>query len=132
MSKFLDPDGREYGLPTWPWRMAPLHLRTKKQLAQRNQRPSEREPQAQVMRGRRGRPPMVAHLYDGEKAVPKRESSEAQLAALQVARWTRSVTACERRGIDASDMREVIERARADLAARRRTTTRGQGRTRTR
>ncbi|MFD6156393.1 RRQRL motif-containing zinc-binding protein [Nocardia sp. NPDC060256] len=132
MRPFLDPDGREHGIPTWPWRMAPQHLRTKKQLAQRDQRPSEREPQAQVTRSRRGKPPMVAYLYDADKAVPKRESSEAQLAALQLARWTRSVAACERRGIDASDMREVIEQARTDLAARRRTTTRGQERKRTR
>ncbi|MFI9406869.1 RRQRL motif-containing zinc-binding protein [Nocardia sp. NPDC052316] len=132
MSRFLDPDGREYGIPTWPWRMAPQHLRTKRQLAQRDQRPIEREPQAQVMRSRRGKAPMVAHLYDAEKAVPKRTPSEAQLAALQVARWTRSVAACERRGIDASDMREVIEQARADLAARRRATSRGRKRSRTR
>ncbi|GAA5105004.1 RRQRL motif-containing zinc-binding protein [Nocardia iowensis] len=132
MSGFLDPEGREYGIPTWPWRMAPQHLRTKRQLAQQDRRPGEREPQAQVMRSRRGRPPMVARLYNAEKAVPKRESSEAQLAALQLARWTRSVAACERRGIDASDMRAVIEQTHADLAARRRTAIRGQGRERTR
>ncbi|WP_406272509.1 hypothetical protein OH799_32905 [Nocardia sp. NBC_00881] len=129
MSKFLDPEGRKFGLPTWPWGMAPQHLRTRRQLAREGQRPT-REYEAQILRSRGGaRGPLKAYLYDTETAVPKRVPSEAQLEALQLARWQRSVRACERRGIDATDMREFIQQARADIAARR---TRGQGRERTR
>ncbi|PXX66935.1 hypothetical protein DFR70_103690 [Nocardia tenerifensis] len=73
-----------------------------------------------MLRARGGsRGPLKAYLYDADSAVPKRVPSEAQLEALELARWERSVTACERRGIDATDMRAVIEQARADIAAQR-------------
>ncbi|MBF6296812.1 hypothetical protein IU459_04540 [Nocardia amamiensis] len=118
-SRFHDPDGKRFGIPTWPWGLAPQHLRTRRQLAREGKSPS-REYEAQVLRARGGsRGPLKAHLYDAENAVPKRVSSEAQLEALQLARWQRSVNACERRGIDATEMREFILQARADIAARR-------------
>ncbi len=77
---------------------------------------------------------MRAHLFDAEKAQPKREPTEAQLEALQIARWTRSASAVERRGVDATDMRELIAQARHDLAQRHRdrTGTPRPGRERTR
>ncbi|WP_328435515.1 RRQRL motif-containing zinc-binding protein [Nocardia puris] len=136
MSRFLDPEGTRFGLPTWPWRMAPAHLRTRNQLAEKGLRPGG-EYEAQVLRARGGsRGPMRAYLYDSESAVPKREPSPAQLEALRIARWTRSAEATERRGIDATDMRELIEQARRDLAARRaqrdRPTQERQGRERSR
>ncbi|WP_052281255.1 RRQRL motif-containing zinc-binding protein [Nocardia vulneris] len=119
MSGFLDPDGARHGLPTWPWGLAPQHLRTRRQLAADGRRPGG-ESEGQVLRARGGsRGPLKAYLYDADSAVPKRVPSDAQLEALRLARWTRSVDACERRGIDASDMREVIEQARADIAAQR-------------
>ncbi|MEU7632020.1 hypothetical protein AB0C34_18825 [Nocardia sp. NPDC049220] len=128
--RFHDPDGRKFGLPTWPWGLAPQHLRTRRQLEREGQRPT-REYEGQILRSRGGaRGPLKAYLYDPESAVPKRVPSESQLEALQLARWQRSVQACERRGIDATEMREFIEQARADIAARRRT--QGQGRERTR
>ncbi|QIS02332.1 hypothetical protein F5X71_08355 [Nocardia brasiliensis] len=114
MSGFLDPDGARHGLPTWPWGMAPQHLRTWRQLDAENKRPVG-EYEAQV----RGAGWRQAYLYDSREVRPKREPSAAQLESLQIARWTRSVDACERRGIDATDMREVIEQARADIAAQR-------------
>jgi len=119
MSRFLDPEGKRFGVPTWPWRLAPQHLRTRRQLAKEGRRPaSERE--GQVLRARGGdRGPLRAYLYDAESAVPKREPTEAQLEALRLARWQRSVNAAERRGIDTAEMREVILQARADIAARR-------------
>ncbi|MGW5920735.1 hypothetical protein ACWFPY_17250 [Nocardia fluminea] len=118
MSKFLDPEGHRHGgMPTYPWGLAPSHLRTRRQLAKEGRRPGE-EYEAQMLRSRRGRDPLRAHLFDAEKAQPKREPTEAQLDALQVARWTKSANAAERRGIDATDMRELIEQARRDLAAR--------------
>ncbi|MEU7633849.1 hypothetical protein AB0C34_28375 [Nocardia sp. NPDC049220] len=120
MSRFHDPDGKQFGLPTWPWGLAPQHLRTRRQLARDGQRPS-RQYEGQILRSRGGsRGPLKAYLYDAEMAVPKRVPSEAQLEALQLARWQRSVEACERRGIDATEMREFIQQARADIAARHR------------
>ncbi|KAA8884260.1 hypothetical protein F3087_34110 [Nocardia colli] len=131
MSRFLDPDGERHGLPTWPWGLAPQHLRTRRQLAREGQRPGG-EYEAQVLRARGGsRGPLKAYLYDADSAVPKRVPTDAQLEALQLARWERSATACERRGIDAADMREVIEQARADITARR-SVKRGVGRERNR
>ncbi|MCP2293629.1 hypothetical protein APR11_000033 [Nocardia amikacinitolerans] len=117
MSRFLDPEGKKFGLPTWPWRMAPQHLRTRRQLASEGLRPRG-EYEGQV-RGSARRGPLQAYLYDAQTAVPKRKPSAAQLEALQIARWTRSADATERRGIDATDMRELIEQARRDLAIRR-------------
>jgi hypothetical protein len=100
--------------------MAPQHLRTRRQLGVENKRPGS-EWEAQVLRSRRGRggEPLKAYLYDSRQAVDKQEPSELQLESLQIARWVRSADACERHGVDASDMRELIEQARADLAARR-------------
>ncbi|MGN2640520.1 RRQRL motif-containing zinc-binding protein [Nocardia takedensis] len=119
MSRFHDPEGKRFGIPTWPWRLAPQHLRTRRQLAAEGQRPGS-EHEGQVLRARGGdRGPLRAFLYDTGSAVPKREPTPAQLEALRLARWQRSVNACERRGIDATDMREVILQARADIAARR-------------
>ncbi|MEV0294217.1 RRQRL motif-containing zinc-binding protein [Nocardia sp. NPDC050710] len=119
MSGFHDPEGERFGIPTWPWRLAPRHLRTRRQLAEEDRRPGT-ESEGQVLRARGGsQGPLRAFLYDAESAVPKREPTPAQLEALKLARWQRSVNACERRGIDTSDMREVILQARADIATRR-------------
>ncbi|MFE3222914.1 hypothetical protein [Nocardia sp. NPDC059228] len=118
-ARFHDPEGKRYGIPTYPWRMAPAHLQTESQLAQDKRRPGG-EAQAQVLGGmsRRGHK-LQAYLYDEAEAVPKRECSDAQLESLKIARWVRSANACEDRGIEATDMRELIAKARADLAARR-------------
>ncbi|MBF6065423.1 hypothetical protein IU500_34385 [Nocardia terpenica] len=113
-SRFLDPEGRRFGVPTWPWRLAPTHLRTWRQLDAAGRRPTG-EWEAQI----RGTGWRRAYLYDVQQTRPKREPSAAQLESLRIARWVRSVQACERRGIDAGEMRELIEQARTDLAARR-------------
>lgn len=131
MSGFLDPEGRKYGIPTWPWGLAPQHLRTNRQLAREGKRPGA-DYEGQVLRQRGGsRGPLKAYLYDAETAVPKRVPTSAQLEALQLARWERSVRACERHGVDATDMRDFITQARADITARR-TQARDQGRERSR
>lgn len=134
MSKHWDPEGRRHGgLPTYPWGAAPPNLRTRRQLARDGRRPGD-EYEAQMLRSRRGRDPLRAHLFDAEKSQPKREPTEAQLEALQIARWTRSASAAERRGVDATDMRELIAQTRQDLAQRHRdrTSTPRPGRERTR
>ncbi|MFE9323548.1 RRQRL motif-containing zinc-binding protein [Nocardia sp. NPDC052278] len=119
MSRFHDPEGEKFGIPTWPWGFAPQHLRTHRQLAREGLRPGA-DYEAQVLRARGGsRGPLKAFLYDAETAVPKRVPTPSQLEALELARMERSVRACERRGIDATDMREVITQARADITARR-------------
>ncbi|WP_458686400.1 hypothetical protein [Nocardia tengchongensis] len=119
-TRFHDPEGRRYGIPTFPWRMAPQHQRTERQLAQDKRQPGD-EAQAQVLGASRRFGRLQAYLYDEANAVPKQERSEAQLESLRIARWVRSANACERRGIDATDMRELITQARADLAAGRQT-----------
>lgn len=83
-SVFLDPDGIRYGIPTWPWRMAPPGLVTRRQLAAQGLRPGGQPVCAQVMwhtrRQRTG--PAVAYLYRLDLAAPKRIATPAQLAAL--------------------------------------------------
>ncbi|MGW4126248.1 hypothetical protein [Nocardia sp. NPDC004711] len=111
--------------------MAPQHLRTERQLAQNNRRPGD-EAQAQVLGTSRRFGQVQAYLYDEAQSVPKRECSLAQLESLRIARWVRSADACERRGIDAADMRELIEAARIKLAARRQASGSADGRDRRR
>ncbi|MBO0853601.1 MAG: hypothetical protein J2P18_07520 [Nocardia sp.] len=94
--------------------MAPQHLRTWRQLDAAGHRPTG-EWQAQV----RGRGRRQAYLYDAQHTRPKQEPTSQQLESLRIARWVRSAAACERRGIDAEDMRELIAKARSELAARR-------------
>lgn len=83
---FCDPAGDRYGVPTWPWRMAPAHLLTRTQLAARGLRPGGQPPAGQIMwRSRRAARRgwvRVAYLYDVRLARPKRTPSAAQLAAL--------------------------------------------------
>ncbi|QIS13652.1 hypothetical protein [Nocardia arthritidis] len=117
--RFHDPEGKRFGIPTWPWGSAPGHLRTRRQLARDGQRPGG-EYEGQVLRARGGsRGPLKAYLFDADSAVRKRVPSPAQLEALRLARWERSVRACERRGVEATELRECVLRARADIAARR-------------
>ena len=84
-----DPAGdRHGGLPTWPWRMAPDGLATRRQLASAGLRPAGQAPAGQVCwtsrRYSAGRRPRTrfALLYRVELAAPRREPSTAQLVAL--------------------------------------------------
>jgi hypothetical protein len=47
-ARFYDPDGELFGLPTWPWRMAPAGMATRRQLAAAGLRPNGQEPAGQV------------------------------------------------------------------------------------
>lgn len=78
---FLDPTGARYGLPTFPLRMAPAGLATRRQLTARGLRPGGQQPVAQLMY-RRYRRTCVAALYDIAHAVPKRAPSPRLLASL--------------------------------------------------
>jgi len=79
--RYDDPDGSRYGIPTYPWRLAPDGLATRRQLAASGLRPGEPGPVAQIM-WRQWRRDAVAYLYTVEAAKPKRASSPAQLVAL--------------------------------------------------
>ncbi|GII91158.1 RRQRL motif-containing zinc-binding protein [Sinosporangium siamense] len=85
-ARFFDPAGRRYGLPTWPWRMAPPHLMTRRQLTAAGLRPGGQEVVGQVLwASRRYRAPggvRAAYLYDVRFALPKRTATPAQLRAL--------------------------------------------------
>jgi hypothetical protein len=80
-ARFLDPEGRTYGIPTYPWQSAPLGLATRRQLRDRGLCPGGQVVAAQVMWRRRG-DTVVAYLYDVATARPKRTATPAVLAAV--------------------------------------------------
>ncbi|MFC6083708.1 RRQRL motif-containing zinc-binding protein [Sphaerisporangium aureirubrum] len=89
---FWDPAGTRYGIPTYPWRMAPPHLLTRRQLTAEGLRPGGQGVQAQVLwRSRRHGAPGVraAYLYDIRFALPKRTATTRQRAALDKANAAR-------------------------------------------
>ena len=81
---FYDPDGRRYGLPTYPWRCAPDGLATIRQLRARGLRPAGQPVTAQIIWRHRGRR-RIAYLYRTSHAVPKRPPTPAQLLAIAAA-----------------------------------------------
>ncbi|WP_103944193.1 RRQRL motif-containing zinc-binding protein [Thermomonospora echinospora] len=103
MAMFFDPAGTRYGVPTWPWRMAPPHLLTRRQLAACGLRPGGQPIAGQVLwRSRRYNAPggvRAAYLYDVRLALPKRIASPAQRAALAKALTVRRT--CPECGTDA-------------------------------
>jgi len=79
--EFYDPDGRRYGLPTYPYRLAPDGLLTIRQLRAKGLRPGGQDIAAQILwRHRKHR--RVAYLYRIQDAKPKRQATAAQLAAI--------------------------------------------------
>lgn len=79
---FYDPAGDTYGLPTYPYRMAPAELATARQLRAEGLRPGGQEIAAQIL-WRKGR--RVAYLYRRDLALPKRQATTAQRAAVDKA-----------------------------------------------
>ena len=78
---FYDPDGDRYGLPTYPFHWAPDGLLTIRQLRDKGLRPGGQDPVAQILWRRRKRI-AVAYLYRIDLALPKRQATLAQLAAI--------------------------------------------------
>jgi hypothetical protein len=75
-----DPTGVHHGgRPTYPYRLAPSGLATRRQLARAGLCPGRQPVAAQIL-WRRGK--RVAHLYRIDLAAPKRPATPAQLAAL--------------------------------------------------
>jgi hypothetical protein len=95
---FWDPAGVRYGIPTYPWRQAPAHYATRRQLAARGLRPGGQEVQAQILWRTRSGAVRVAYLYETARALPKRTPTHAQRAALAKALAARRT--CPRCGCD--------------------------------
>ena len=81
LARYLDPQGERYGLPTFPWGMAPAGLVTRRQLRAEGLCPGGQPIAAQVM-WRRRKGEAVAYLYHLAAARPKRTATPAVLAAL--------------------------------------------------
>ncbi|WP_054813386.1 RRQRL motif-containing zinc-binding protein [Nocardia arizonensis] len=96
------------GIETYEWRMAPAHLRTRRQLAAEGLRPNGQDIAGRVERPRRRGEPLVAHLYDVRLAAPKRPASPAQLAALAKATREHQLRAAERHGVDRAEFTQEL------------------------
>jgi hypothetical protein len=79
---FYDPTGQRYGIPTYPFKMAPSGLATLRQLRADGLRPGGQPVAAQLM-WRKGQ--RRAYLYRIDLAKPKRTATPAQRAALEQA-----------------------------------------------
>ncbi|OEJ53501.1 RRQRL motif-containing zinc-binding protein [Streptomyces agglomeratus] len=86
--RLYDPNGERYGIPSYPWRMAPDGLATRRQLRARGLRPGGQDVAAQVLwysrrYWRKGTSPIrVAYLYRLDDAKPVRPMTPAKWAAL--------------------------------------------------
>lgn len=82
--RFWDPTGARYGLPTYPWRLAPDGFATRRQLRAAGLRPGGQPVAAQLMwQTRRGTG--VAYLYRTELARPVRPMTPGRSRALAAA-----------------------------------------------
>ncbi|MFH9070257.1 RRQRL motif-containing zinc-binding protein [Streptomyces alboflavus] len=88
--KCFDPSGARYGVPTYPFRLAPDGLATRRQLRARGLRPGGQPIAAQVMRvNRRAGGHLVAYLYRIELAKPVRPMTSRKWGALALAMLAR-------------------------------------------
>ena len=80
-SQFYDPEGERFGIPTYPYHLAPDGLMTRRQLRAQGLRPGGQDIKAQILwRHRQQR--RVAYLYEISAAKPKRDATPAQQAAI--------------------------------------------------
>ncbi|WTW96863.1 hypothetical protein OG216_27435 [Streptomycetaceae bacterium NBC_01309] len=96
--RFWDPTGARYGLPTYPWQLAPDGLATRRQLRSSGLRPGGQEVAAQVMWQSRRRV-RVAYLFRVDAARQVRPMTPAKWRALAAANRARRT--CPVCGIDA-------------------------------
>ncbi|MEY2243067.1 RRQRL motif-containing zinc-binding protein [Streptomyces sp. BF23-18] len=76
-------------IPVYFWRLAPDGLATLRQLRARGLRPGGQDVAAQIERPRHRRGPLVAYLYEIDKAKPVRQMTPAKWAALAKANAAR-------------------------------------------
>jgi hypothetical protein len=82
-----DPTGEHHnGIPSYPYKLAPTGVATRRQLRQRGLRPGGQPIAAQIL-WRNGR--RLAHLYRLDLAVPKRTATPAQRSAIDRALLSR-------------------------------------------
>lgn len=94
--RFWDPTGARYGLPTYPWRLAPEGLATRRQLRADGLRPGGQPIAAQVMWQTRGGV-QVAYLYRVDAARAVRPMTPGKARALDAAmRARRTCPVCRR------------------------------------
>lgn len=99
MSRFHDPAGARFGVPTFPYRCAPDGYATRGQLRAVGLRPGGQPVAAQVMwRSRKARGGVrCAYLYRVELAAPVRPMTPGKRRALAAAmRARRTCPACRR------------------------------------
>ncbi|MGQ4380945.1 RRQRL motif-containing zinc-binding protein [Streptomyces sp. SAS_267] len=85
-------------LPVFRWRLAPDGYATRRQLRARGLRPGGQQVAATLERPRRRRPPLVAHLYRVDLAVPVRPMTPGRWrahAAMMRARRTCPSCRCD-------------------------------------
>ena len=88
--KCFDPAGARYGIPTYPWKLAPDGLATRRQLRAQGLRPGGQPIAAQAMRiNRRTSTPRVAYLYRVDLALPVRPMTSRKWGALALAMLAR-------------------------------------------
>ncbi|AZK94858.1 MULTISPECIES: RRQRL motif-containing zinc-binding protein [Streptomyces] len=86
-----DPSGACYGIPTYPWRLAPPGYATRRQLRAEGLRPGGQPVAAQLMRRSPRRPGgvTVAYLYRVDLARPVRPMTSRKWGALALAMLAR-------------------------------------------
>lgn len=91
---------------TYPWRAAPSHLMTRRQLRAADLAPGGADPVALMVREAAGRKRrrMWAYLFDSRTAIPKRTATPAQLNAVEKAVRGRKLRAAQRRGLTEADL----------------------------
>ncbi|PBC78933.1 hypothetical protein BX265_3725 [Streptomyces sp. TLI_235] len=88
--RFWDPHGERFGLPTYPWRMAPDGFLTRRQLRTRGLRPGGQPVAAQILwRSRRTKSLRAANLYRTALAKPVRPMTPGKCRALAAANLAR-------------------------------------------
>lgn len=90
--EFYDPDGQHYGMPTYPWLMAPAGYSTVRQLRAKGLRPGGQPIAAQIL-WRHRKQQRVAYLYRDDLAKEKRTATPRQLVAVGLALLARRTCA---------------------------------------
>lgn len=89
--RFFDPTGARYGMPTYPWGLAPDGYATRRQLRARGLRPGGQDITAQVLwtSRRHGGQVRAAYLFRTDRAKPVRPMTPGKWAALAAANTAR-------------------------------------------
>ncbi|MDT0434085.1 MULTISPECIES: RRQRL motif-containing zinc-binding protein [Streptomyces] len=87
-------------LPVFRWRLAPDGYATRRQLRAAGLRPGGQDVAATLERPRRHRPPLIAHLYLIDRALPVRPMTPGRWAALDKANTARRLCPECRRNAD--------------------------------